>query len=56
MAAEKDKKNSPEPEAIEPPGGAQQAVSADDANPNHLKDFTRLVDVAARKRPQGDQT
>jgi hypothetical protein len=27
-----------------------------DANPNHLKDFTRLVDVAARKRPQGGQT
>jgi hypothetical protein len=30
--------------------------SLDDANPNHLKDFTRLVDAAARKRPQGDQT
>lgn len=29
---------------------------ATDANPNHLKDFTRLVDVAARKRPQGGQT
>lgn len=28
----------------------------DDANPNHLADFTRLVDVAARKRPQDDQT
>jgi hypothetical protein len=28
----------------------------DDANPNHLKDFTRLVDVAARRRPQDDQT
>ena len=27
-----------------------------DANPNHLADFTRLVDVAARKRPQGGQT
>ncbi len=25
-------------------------------NPWHLEDFTRLVDVAARKRPQGDQT
>jgi hypothetical protein len=24
------------------------------ANPNHLEDFKRLVDVAARKRPQGD--
>ena len=28
----------------------------DDANPNHLEDFTRLVDVAARKLPRGDQT
>jgi hypothetical protein len=27
-----------------------------DENPNHLKDFTRLVAVAARKRPRGDQT
>jgi hypothetical protein len=25
-----------------------------DANPNHLADFRRLVDVAARKRPQDD--
>ena len=25
---------------------------ASDANPNHLKDFTRLVDVAARKKPK----
>ncbi len=31
-------------------------ASDDDANPNHLADFKRLVDVAARKRPQGDQT
>jgi hypothetical protein len=30
------------------------APSADDANPNHLEDFKRLVDVAARKRPQDD--
>ena len=30
------------------------SAQAGDANPNHLKDFTRLVDVAARKRPQGD--
>ena len=30
------------------------AEPAGDANPNHLKDFTRLVDVAARKRPQDD--
>lgn len=27
-----------------------------DENPNHLKDFKRLVDVAGRKRPRGDQT
>jgi hypothetical protein len=26
--------------------------AADDANPNHLADFTRLVDVAARKKPK----
>jgi hypothetical protein len=32
------------------------AAKPSDANPNHLEDFTRLVDVAARKRPQGDQT
>jgi hypothetical protein len=32
------------------------APSAGDANPNHLEDFKRLVDAAARKRPQGDQT
>ena len=32
------------------------ATSDANANPNHLADFTRLVDVAARKRPQGDQT
>jgi hypothetical protein len=25
---------------------------ATDANPNHLEDFTRLVDVAARKKPK----
>jgi hypothetical protein len=31
-------------------------VPVSDANPRHLEDFTRLVDVAARKRPQGDQT
>ena len=32
------------------------APPATDVNPTHLEDFTRLVDVAARKRPQGDQT
>jgi hypothetical protein len=29
---------------------------ATDENPNHLEDFRRLVDVAARKRQQDDQT
>jgi hypothetical protein len=33
-----------------------ESSSSDDANPHHLEDFTRLVDVAARKRPRGDQT
>jgi hypothetical protein len=33
-----------------------EADKADDANPRHLEDFTRLVDVAARKRQQDDQT
>jgi hypothetical protein len=32
------------------------ALPESDANPNHREDFTRLVSVAARKRPQGDQT
>lgn len=32
------------------------SVLSDDANPLHLEDFKRLVDAAARKRPQGDQT
>jgi hypothetical protein len=36
------------PEPVAPP--------ATDANPNHLKDFTRLVDVAARKRQPSGQT
>jgi hypothetical protein len=38
------------------PDISQNSSSASDANPDHLEDFTRLVDVAARKRPQGDQT
>jgi hypothetical protein len=38
------------------PTSEAASSSASDANPNHLADFTRLVDVAARKRPQGDQT
>jgi hypothetical protein len=37
-------------------GATGAAVPDGDANPNHLADFTRLVDVAARKRPQDDQT
>jgi hypothetical protein len=28
------------------------APQSSDANPNHLEDFTRLVDVAARKKPK----
>jgi hypothetical protein len=35
---------------------ADVAPPATDANPKHLEDFTRLVDVAARKRPRGGQT
>jgi hypothetical protein len=31
------------------------APPATDESPNHLKDFTRPVDVGARKRPQGDR-
>jgi hypothetical protein len=34
---------------------SSESPRAPDANPNHLEDFSRLVDVAARKRPQGDQ-
>jgi hypothetical protein len=43
---ELDQKNTPEPEANE------TAHPASDENPTHLKDFTRLVDVAARKKPR----
>ncbi len=32
-------------------GGASETAGVD-ANPNHLRDFTRLVDVAARKKPK----
>lgn len=34
---------------------ASGGAAAPDENPNHLEDFNRLVDVAVRKRPQGDQ-
>lgn len=44
---ESDADRRPRPEGVAP---------ADEANPRHLEDFKRLVDVAARKRPQGDQT
>jgi hypothetical protein len=30
-------------------------ISVSDVNPNHLEDFSRLVDVASRKRPRDDQ-
>jgi hypothetical protein len=39
------KRKRPEPERATKP-------KDDDVNPNHLDDFTRLVDVAARKRPR----
>jgi hypothetical protein len=53
MNEEREKKNLPEPENVTAP---EKSEAIDDANPHHLEDFTRLVDVAARKRPQGDQT
>jgi hypothetical protein len=39
-----------------PPTAEAASPPATGANPNHLKDFTHLVDVAARKRRQGGQT
>jgi hypothetical protein len=54
-----------EQRAKKPPIGAQMlstndqdspAPQASDDNPKHQEDFTRLVGVAARKPPQGDQT
>lgn len=53
MNEKRDQSNLPEPESA---ATAEKPASADDANPNHLGDFKRLVDVAARRRPQGDQT
>ncbi len=45
------------PTSARPSGVSESSEkSGDDANPNHLEDFKRLVDVAARKRPQDDQT
>ena len=34
----------------------EHRVETGEENPRHLEDFRHLVDVAARKRPQGDQT
>jgi hypothetical protein len=48
---ERDKKNIPEPEATDDVSGGDKGTSpSTDANPNHLKDFARLVDIAARKK------
>jgi hypothetical protein len=38
--------------APEVEGEAVVDTDDDDANPDHMKDFTRLVDVAARKKPK----
>jgi hypothetical protein len=41
---------------VVPDEGADAVPPASDENPNHLEDFNRLVDVAARKRQQDDQS
>jgi hypothetical protein len=38
----------------EVPTSSHHRESGSEENPQHLEDFRRLVDVAARKRPQGD--
>jgi hypothetical protein len=43
-------------DASKPKPEAAPVDSDSEENPQHLEDFRRLVDVAARKRPQGDQT
>jgi hypothetical protein len=48
---EQEKKTPPEVVALTS-SRPRGAASDDDANPNHLEDFTRLVDVAARKKPK----
>lgn len=45
--------NTADPESVVEEPSAPPSI---DANPKHLEDFTRLVDVAARKRPRGGQT
>jgi hypothetical protein len=54
MREKKDAERLKKPQAKRPV--AEKKKQKDDSNPNHLDDFTRLVDVAARKRPQDDQT
>jgi hypothetical protein len=49
---QRDRDDIPEPEATIGPAVDQPALPASDANPNHLRDFNRLVDVAARKKPK----
>jgi hypothetical protein len=41
------------PDAVQDVG---EDLPASDENPTHLEDFTSLLNEAARKRPQGDQT
>ncbi len=52
MQKQRDQENVAEPEANVDAAVAPPAEAAGDANPNHLTDFTRLVDVAARKKPK----
>jgi hypothetical protein len=47
VTAKKKNRLKPKPETIS---------RSHDNNPKHLEDFNRLVDVAARKRPQDDQS
>jgi hypothetical protein len=49
----REQQNIPEPEATIEPAVDMPASNDADANPDHLEDFRRLVDVAARKRPRG---
>jgi hypothetical protein len=52
----KQKPNEPEPESTSDIAHPDADASDTEANPRHLEDFKHLVDVAARKRPQGGQT
>jgi hypothetical protein len=53
MRNEKDEKT--EREGRKRPVPEKAARRKQDVNPDHLEDFNRLVDVAARRRPQGGQ-